>query len=107
MPVRKAIIAIESGLNTDLSLSALAKQQGVSQSYLSRLFKKETETNITEYINQRRMERAENLLVSTRLQIQTIAQHCGIMDVQYFSRLFKKAKGLSPAEYRKMNEKLP
>jgi len=107
MPVRKAIIAIESGLNTDLSLSALAKQQGVSQSYLSRLFKKETETNITEYINQRRMERAENLLVSTRLQIQTIAQHCGIMDVQYFSRLFKKTKGLSPAEYRKMNEKLP
>jgi len=104
-PVRKTIIAIESGLNTDISLSALAEQQGISQSYLSRLFKKETETNITEYINQRRIEHAENMLLSTKLQIQTIAQHCGIMDVQYFSRLFKKIKGHSPAEYRKMHEK--
>lgn len=104
-PVRKTIIAIESSLNTDITLGALAEQQGISQSYLSRLFKKETEMNITEYINQRRMEHAENLLLSTKLQIQTIAQHCGIMDVQYFSRLFKKIKGHSPVEYRKMHVK--
>lgn len=102
-PVRKTIIAIESSLGADLNLSMLAGLQGISASYLSRLFKKETAVNLTEYINQRRIEHAENLLLTTKLQIQTIAQHCGILDVQYFSRLFKKIKGCSPFEFRKAN----
>ena len=40
------------------------------------------------------------LLRTTKLQIQTIAQHCGIMDVHYFSRIFKKVTGQTPKEYR-------
>jgi len=103
-PVRKTIIAIESNLSMNLTLPMLADLQDLSASYLSRLFKKETEMNVTEYITQRRIEHAENLLRSTKLQIQTIAQHCGIMDVQYFSRLFKKINGLSPLEFRKNNQ---
>ena len=103
-PVRKAIIAIESNLSTELNLSLLSSLQGISASYLSRLFKKETEMNITEYINQRRIEHAENLLLTSKLQIQAVAQHCGILDVQYFSRLFKKIKGCSPFEFRKANQ---
>jgi transcriptional regulator GlxA family with amidase domain len=46
------------------------------------------------------MRRATELLESTNLQIQTIAMHCGIIDVQYFSKIFKKHIGKTPKEYR-------
>lgn len=74
--------------------------QGISKSYLSSLFKKETDMTITDYVNHKRIQYASVLLSTTHLQIQTVAQHCGMMDVQYFSRLFKKIKGESPVEYR-------
>lgn len=100
-PVQKSITAIESDLSQDLSLSALAAMQCISKSYLSTLFKKETDMTVTEYVNHRRIEYAALLLSTTQLQVQTVAQHCGMMDVQYFSKLFKRIKGLTPHEYRR------
>jgi AraC-like DNA-binding protein len=49
------------------------------------------------------MEYAEYLLSTSRLQVQTIATHCGIIDTQYFSKLFKKYKGVSPIQFRNKN----
>lgn len=100
-PVQKALTYIESDLSQDLSLSTLARLQSISPSYLSNIFKKETDHTVTEYVNTKRMEYAAHLLGTTRQQIQTIAQLCGILDVQYFSKLFKKYKGETPKEYRK------
>ena len=99
-PVRSAVITIDADLAADLSLSTLAKQQNISAGYLSTVFKKETGETLTEYVNRRRVRQAERLLKTTNLQIQTIAQHCGILDVHYFSKIFKKRTGLSPKEYR-------
>lgn len=100
-PVQKALTYIESDLSQDLSLSTLAQMQSISPSYLSNIFKKETDHTVTEFVNSKRMEYAAHLLGTTRQQIQTIAQLCGILDVQYFSKLFKKYKGETPKEYRK------
>ncbi len=100
-PVQKAMICIDANLSSDLSLSTLAEVQNISAGYLSAFFKKEVGKNITEYINEKRMDLAKKLLVSTKLQIQTVASHCGIMDVHYFSKLFKKYTGQTPKEYRK------
>lgn len=99
-PVQKAITFIDSDLTADLSLSALARMQSVSAGYLSSLFKQETGQTLTEHVNQKRVKYAMQLLKSTKLQIQTIAQHCGILDVQYFSKMFKKYVGKTPKEYR-------
>ncbi len=99
-PVQKALIYIDANLTGNLNLSSLADTLNVSSSYLSSLFKKETGYTLTEYINTRRIKHAKHLLESTRLQIQTIAQHCGIVDVQYFSRVFKRIAGMTPKEYR-------
>lgn len=99
-PVQKALIYIDANLTGNLNLSSLADTLNVSSSYLSTLFKKETGHTLTEYINTRRIKHAKHLLESTRLQIQTVAQHCGIMDVQYFSRVFKRIAGMTPKEYR-------
>ncbi len=101
LPIRRVITYIDSDLTADLSLKALAESQSISPGYLSTLFKKETGMTLTEYVNNRRVRHAIRLLNSTQLQIQTIARHCGIPDVNYFSKVFKKQTGKSPKEYRK------
>lgn len=98
--VQKAVIAIESDPSQELSLNSLANKLNVSNVYLSTIFKKETGKTITEYIHEKRMNYAEYLLSSTNLQIQTVALHCGILDVHYFTKLFKKHTGKTPTEFR-------
>ncbi len=98
--VRKTVLMIDADLSADLSLATLAKAQNVSPGYLSTIFKKETEKTVSEYIREKRIKAAKRLLSTTHLQVQTIALHCGIMDVQYFTKLFKKEVGMTPKEYR-------
>lgn len=99
-PVQKAVACIESGLVNDLSLRALASTLNINASYLSALFKKETGQTVTEYVNERRMKAAAHMLHTTKLQVQTVAQHCGISDVNYFSKIFKKYYGITPKQFR-------
>ena len=101
--VQKTIIYIDADLTADLSLCTLAEKNNVSASYLSTLFKKETGETLTDFVNKRRIKYAKNLLKSTNLQIQTIAQHCGILDVHYFSKLFKKYENTTPKAFREKN----
>jgi len=101
--VQKVVVMIETNLASDLSLSELATSLNINASYLSTVFKKETGKTITAYVNDRRIELAQELLKTTNLQIQTIAQYCGILDVHYFTRLFKKVSGVSPKQYREEN----
>ena len=101
--VQKVVVMIESNLSSDLTLSELASTLNINASYLSTVFKKETGKTITAYVNEKRIELAQELLKTTNLQIQTIAQYCGIIDVHYFTRLFKKTTGLSPKQFREEN----
>ena len=98
--VKKTVLMIDSDVSAELSLHILAEKQGVSSPYLATVFKKETKKTVSEYIRDKRIERAKHLLSTTGLQIQSVAMHCGIMDVQYFSKLFKKQTGKTPKEYR-------
>ncbi|MBO7217690.1 MAG: AraC family transcriptional regulator [Clostridia bacterium] len=98
--VKKALLLIENDLTADLSLKAIAKKNNVSSGYFSVIFKNETGQTLTEFVNKKRVELAKELLKSTGLQIQTIAQHCGILDLHYFCRIFKNATGKTPSEYR-------
>jgi len=103
-PVQEAVVLIDSDFSLDLSLGTLSEKIGVTKEYLSSLFKKEVGKTVTEYIREKRMNYAAFLLRTTDLQIQTIAHHCGIEDLQYFSKLFKKSFSRSPRDYRE-NEK--
>lgn len=100
MLVQKTVVIIESDLTADISLTSLAKMQNVSAGYLSAVFKKETGTTLSEFIIEKRIAYAKHLLETTKLQIQSVALHSGILDVQYFSKLFKKHTGKTPREYR-------
>ena len=102
--IRKAVTFIDSDLSADLSSSRIAKELKVSQGYLSTAFKQAMHQTLSEYVCKRRMEHAAHLLETTHLQIQTVALHCGILDVQYFSKLFKKELYLTPSQYRKAHQ---
>ena len=99
--VRKVILRIDSDLTADLTLSAHAAALGVNASYLSSLFRRETGQTLSDYVARARMEQAVFLLNTTRMQVQAIAQHCGIQDVNYFTRLFRRVMGKTPSEYRR------
>ena len=98
--VQRVIMRIDSDLTADLSLSAIAEYIKTNPSYLSTQFKKETGSTLTDYVNRKRVEHALLLLNSTSMQIQTIAQYCGIPDVNYFTKLFKKYINKTPKDYR-------
>ena len=98
--VQKAILLIDSDMSADLSLQSLADANKVSPGYLSSIFKRETGKTLSEYTREKRIQHAAHLLATTQLQIQTVALHCGMMDVQYFSKVFKRELGLTPSEYR-------
>lgn len=98
--VRKVLTQIDSDLTADLSLRTQAEYLNINPSYLSTLFRKETGYTLTEYVNKKRIEHAIFLLNTTNLQIQMIAQSCGIPDVNYFTKTFKKHIGMAPKDYR-------
>lgn len=107
--IRNVVLHIDADISADLSLKKQAELNGVSTSYLSTCFKKETGKNYADYVNSKRISHAKHLLKTTRLQIQTVAQYCGFPDMQYFSKVFKKYTGYTPREYReiKLNKKTP
>ncbi len=99
-PVCKTLICIDADLSGDLTLHTLCSMQNLSSGYLSTLFKKEVGQTLTDYVNTKRIEQAVNMLRTGTLQVQTIAQYCGIPDVNYFSKVFKRYIGMSPKEFR-------
>ena len=98
--IGRVITLISYDLTAELSLTDIAKKLNVNSSYLSALFKKECGETLTEYVNRKRMEAAAFILTHTDKQIQTVAEECGILDVNYFIKLFKKRYGLTPTQYR-------
>ncbi len=98
--VEKSINYIELNLQEELRLGDLAAYLNVNPSYLSARFKKETGMTLTDYVNEKRIRSSLALLTTTRLPIGEVAEMVGILNENYYSRLFKKLQGMSPREYR-------
>ena len=103
--VQKVINHINLNLSEPHTLKSLAALCHISPSYLSSLFKQETGTTLIDYINTQRVKRAAQLLSSTDRSISEVAEESGILDVNYFAKIFKRTFGMTPTRYRRENRK--
>ena len=97
--VKKTVDYILLNLGSSLLLSTIADEIHVSPSHLSRKFKEETGMNLTEFINQKRVEEAKLYLQREHISITDIAFLVGFNDLNYFSKVFKKYTLLTPSQY--------
>lgn len=99
--VQKALAQIELGLDSRLSVAAIARNADVSYSYLSRIFQHELGTSVIGYIRKRRIEKATFLLANSTLPIKTIAAAVGLPDLHQFNKTIRASLGYSPRAYRR------
>lgn len=102
--VMAAISFIQINIAGPLKVHQLASMANLNTDYFSRLFHKYTGKSPVNYILEKRVERAQYLIITTNIQYGEIAELTGFDNPQYFSRIFKKITGLSPKEYRKQNQ---
>ncbi|MCW3805853.1 helix-turn-helix transcriptional regulator [Plebeiibacterium marinum] len=96
-----ALKYINTHINTNIRIKDIADICFVSTDHFIRLFKKEMKTTPTNYINRKRIEKAQLLLSLNSEPIKQIAYSLSFDNISYFNRLFKHFTGITPAEYRK------
>ncbi len=99
--MKKIVDYIDVNLGGRLSLHELAEQCSYNPSYFSRIFKECFDMPFTEYVQQRRIHTAMELLREPSLTIEAIMSQIGYSDKKSFYRYFKKITGQTPAQYRK------
>jgi two-component system response regulator YesN len=92
---------ITEHIHQNISLHEVADLLFYSPSYLSRLFKALSGHNFSEYLSQRKMKHAEELLAGTALKVQEVSAWLGYKDVRYFERLFRDYTGSTPTAFRR------
>ncbi|WP_166242049.1 response regulator [Paenibacillus turpanensis] len=92
---------IESNFHLDITLQDIAGHFFLSREYISRKFKQEFQENLSDYLTRIRLEKACVLLANPALKISEVAEMVGYQDEKYFSKVFKKAKLMTPGEFRK------
>ncbi|MFZ5967544.1 MAG: AraC family transcriptional regulator [Bacillota bacterium] len=92
---------IDDNFLKNLSIKSLSEALGISQYYLIRSFKKKTGYSPMQYIINRKMGEAQNLLINTNYSVKQIASMIGYDNPNYFNMLFTKIIGMSPGKYRK------
>lgn len=99
--VAQALLYIEQNLtDPKLSLKQIAASIYSNESYLSRVFKRETGHSLTEFITKKRISESIKLLGVGDLKIYEIAERVGFRDPHYFSICFKKHIGITIKEYK-------
>lgn len=94
-------IYIDENYKNKISLDQLAEQFYISKFHLSREFKAQYGVTIGKYIQLQRINFAKKLLRFSDKNIETIASECGIPDVNYFNKVFKKSENITASKYRR------
>ncbi len=103
---RDFILKIEDficgNIDNQISLPVISKKFNITPNYLSRIYKEATGINLSNFISDKKMETAANLLVSNmKLDVSDIAGKLGYYNMPYFNKLFKSCYGMTPVQYRK------
>ena len=96
----KVLAHVNHHIYENIDVEALADVACVTKPYLARLFKREFGLSPLQYINLKKMERAQLLLLTEELSVKEVAYKLGFSDISYFIRLFKRMTGATPQVYR-------
>lgn len=99
--IRKAVEHIENHASEKLSLQDVADLVYLTPLYFGRVFKRETGSSFSNYVNRVRVEKSKVLLLNDALRLTDIAQLTGFEDQSYFTKVFKRVEGVTPDKYRK------
>jgi YesN/AraC family two-component response regulator len=98
--ISKAAEYIKKNFKYRITLTDVAKYVSLSPAYFSDLFKKETGSNFSEYLNKVRIDNAKLLLENDDLPLIEVSLLCGFEDQSYFTKIFKKLTGTTPKKYK-------
>ncbi len=90
-------------LHTRITIKELANRVKLEQSYLSKLFKKEVGVTISEYIQEKKIETAQNMLIYSEFTPAEISSILAFPNQSYFTEVFKKWTGMTPKQYQALN----
>lgn len=99
-PINEALNYIYTYINERITIEDIAKHLELSESYLSRLFKKEVGVSISDYIREQKVERAKNLLRHSDFSLIDIANHLSFSSQSHFIQVFKTQTGMTPKAFR-------
>ena len=88
-------------LHEKITVPILAEHVHLNPTYLSELFARETGTTISQYVTDKRMEAAENMLKYSEYGFAEIARILAYRSQSHFTKVFKKHSGMTPGEYRR------
>lgn len=94
---------IEENLSSELSLEKLASVAGISRFHFARQFRGVVGETPHRYLVRRRLERARQMLVDSRLPVTEIAMSCGFSDPSHFAKRFRREYRLGPSDFRRIN----
>lgn len=92
---------IQARYNENITLTGFSEKHNISVGHLSNLLKERLGMSFSEYITAKRVQKAKELLADERLSVEKVANEVGYKDYFYFTKVFKKAVGISPSKYRK------
>jgi len=99
--LRSVLAWIDRHLGEEITNAALARQAGLGESYFRHVFTRAFGVSPSQYVQQRRLERARELLTMTQLPIVHVATECGFASQSYLTTCFKARHGVTPARFRR------
>ena len=98
--IRQAKTILDENFDKHITIPQLARQAGINEAKLKEGFRELYNNSIHNYIQQLRLEKAKQLLLTTTMPITDITYHIGYSHVTHFTTLFKKEVGVTPTEFR-------
>ena len=98
--ISDSVIYIKENIMKNIEISTLAEISCLSKDHFIRLFKKETGITPQQYINRKKIEKSQLILITSELSVKSIAYLLAFDDHSYFNRLFKKITGETPLQFR-------
>ncbi len=99
--MRRVVERLHTAATEDVALAELARIAQVHPSHLARTFRATHGCSVGEYMRRLRVQRATELLRSGRLPLSRVALACGFADQSHFTRVFRRATGITPAAFRR------